>query len=77
MDIEVITHHRNRAEMIINSTLRANGVQPTASLIEEFLSFYDYNGLAATINNIYSYSKTVLHAQHEQPYFQLHLLTHR
>ena len=76
MDIEVITHHRNRAEMIINSTLRANGVQPTASLIEEFLSFYDYNGLAATINNIYSYSKTVLHAQHEQPYFQLHLVSH-
>ena len=77
MDIEVIQNHRNRAETIINSTLRANGVQPTTSLTEEFLSFYDYNGLAATINNIYSYSKTVLHAQHEQPYFQLHLLTHR
>jgi len=77
MDIEVIQNHRNRAETIINNTLRANGVQPTTSLTEEFLSFYDYNGLAATINNIYSYSKTVLHAQHEQPYFQLHLLTHR
>jgi len=76
MDIEVIQNHRRRAELIIDNTLLANGVQPTASLIEEFLSFYDYNGLAATINNIYSYSKTVLHAQHEQPYFQLNLVSH-
>ena len=71
MNIEVITHHRNRAETIINSTLRANGVLPTTSLTEEFLSFYDYNGLASTINNIYHYSKTVLHSRHEEPYLQL------
>ena len=77
MDIEVIQHHRNKAETIINSTLRANGVQPTTSLIEEFLSFYDYNGLQATINNIYQYSKTVLHSRHEEPYFQLQLVSHR
>ena len=77
MDIEVIQHHRNKAETIIDSTLRANGVQPTASLIEEFLSFYDYNGLQATINNIYHYSKTVLQSRHEEPYFQLQLVSHR
>lgn len=77
MDIEVIQHHRNKAETIINSTLRANGVQPTTSLTEEFLSFYDYNGLAATINNIYRYSKTVLHSRHEEPYFQLQLVSQR
>ena len=76
MDIEVIQHHRNKAETIIDSTLRANGVQPTASLIEEFLSFYDYNGLQETINNIYHYSKTVLQSRHEEPYFQLQLVTH-
>ena len=77
MDIEVIQHHRNKAETIINSTLRANGVQPTASLIEDFLSYYDYNGLAATITNIYHYSKTVLHSRREEPYFQLQLVSHR
>ncbi len=77
MDIEVIQHHRNKAETIINSTLRANGVRPTASLIDDFLSYYDYNGLAATITNIYHYSKTVLHSRREEPYFQLQLVSHR
>ena len=76
MDIEVIQHHRNKAETIIGSTLRANGVQPTASLIEDFLSYYDYNGLSATITNIYHYSKTVLHSRREEPYFQLQLVSH-
>ena len=76
MDIEVIQHHRNKAETIIGSTLRANGVQPTTSLIEEFLSYYDYNGLAATITNIYHYSKTVLQSRREEPYFQLQLVSH-
>jgi len=71
MNIEVITHHRNRAEIIINSTLRANGVLPTSVLTEEFLSFYDYNGLAVTISNIYHYTKTVLHSRHEEPYLQM------
>ena len=77
MDIEVILNHRCKAETVINSTLRANGVQPTASLTEEFLSFYDYNGLQETINNIYHYSKTVLQSRHEEPYFQLQLVSHR
>ena len=77
MDIEVIQHHRNKAETVINSTLRANGVQPTTSLTEEFLSFYDYNGLFATINNINHYSKTILQSRHEEPYLQLQLVTHR
>ncbi len=71
MNIEVIQYHRNTAESIINRTLRSNGIQPTASLTEEFLSFYDYNGLQSTINNIYSYSRTVLHSRHEEPYLQL------
>lgn len=76
MDIEVIQHHRNKAEHIISETLRSNGVQPNESLVEEFLSYYDYNGLSATINNIYHYSKTVLHSRREEPYFQLQLVTH-
>lgn len=75
MEIEVIQHHRNKAKSVINSTLRANGVQPTTSLTEEFLSFYDYNGLSATINNINSYSRTVLHQPQEGPYLQL--VSHR
>ena len=75
MNIEVIQHHRNKAESIINRTLHANGVQPTAALTEEFLSFYDYNGLQSTINNIYHYTKTVLHSRHEEPYLQL--VSHR
>ena len=77
MDIEVIQHHRRRAELIIDNTLWANGINPTPTLVAEFLSFYDYNGLAATINNIYSYSKTVLHSRHEEPYFHLHHVSHR
>lgn len=76
MDIEVIQHHRNTAEKVIKSTLRSNGVEVTTPLVEEFLSFYDYNGLASTINNIYHYSKTVLHSRHEAPYFQLQMVTH-
>ena len=77
MDIEVIQNHRRRAELIIDNTLWANGISPTPALVEEFLSFYDYNGLQATINNIYHYSKTVLHARHEEPYFHLHHVSHR
>ena len=77
MDIEVIQHHRNRAERIIEETMRANGIPAVDYLVAEFLSFYDYNGLQATINNIYQYSKTVLHSRHEEPYFQLQLVSHR
>jgi len=76
MDIEVNQHHRNKAKTVISSTLQANGVYPATSLVDEFLSFYDYNGLAATINNIYLYSKTVLHSQQEKPYLQLHKVSH-
>ena len=77
MDIEVIQNHRRRAELIIDNTLWANGISPTPALVEEFLSFYDYNGLQATISNIYHYSKTVLHARREEPYFHLHHVSHR
>ena len=77
MDIEVIQNHRRRAELIIDNTLWANGIKPTPALVAEFLSFYDYNGLQATINNIYQYSKTVLHARREEPYFHLQLVSHR
>lgn len=75
MDIEVIQHHRNKAEHIISETLHANGVRPNESLIEEFLSYYDYNGLAATINNISSYAKTVTNRDREQRHLQLQLVT--
>ena len=77
MDIEVIQNHRHRAELIISNTLYNSGINPTQALIAEFLSYYDYNGLQATINNIYKYSKTVLHSRHEEPYFQLQLVSHR
>ena len=71
MEIEVIQHHRNKAKTVITNTLHANGIQPTESLVEEFLSFYDYNDLSATINNIYRYSRTIRHAHQEEPYLQL------
>lgn len=77
MDIEVIQNHRSRAELIIDNTLWANGITPTPALVAEFLSYYDYNGLQATINNIYQYTKTVLHAQRKEPYFHLHHVSHR
>ena len=77
MDIEVIQNHRRRAELIIDNTLWTNGISPTPTLVAEFLSYYDYNGLAATITNIYHYSKTVLQSRREEPYFQLQLVSHR
>ena len=77
MDIEVIQNHRRRAELIIDNTLWANGISPTPDLVAQFLSYYDYNGLQATINNIYQYTKTVLHARREEPYFHLQTVSHR
>jgi len=72
MDIEVIEHHRNKAERIIEETMRANGIPAVDYLVEEFLSYYDYNGLSATINNIYHYAKTVLNRDKEQYYLRFH-----
>jgi hypothetical protein len=77
MDIEVIENHRNRAERIIEETMRANGIPAVDYLVEEFMSFYDYNGLDATINNVSSYAKTVLNREKEQRHLQLQLVTHR
>ena len=77
MDIEVIQNHRRRAELIIDNTLYNSGINPTPDLVAQFLSFYDYNGLQATITNIYQYSKTVLHARREEPYFHLQTVSHR
>ena len=74
MDIEVIEHHRNRAERIIEETMRANGIPAVDYLVEEFLSFYDYNGLVATINNVSSYAKTVTNRDKEQRHLQLQLV---
>ena len=76
MDIEVIQHHRNKAQQIIVGTLHSNGVQPTESLVEEFLSFYDYNGLSATINNVSNYAKTVTNRDRERRHLQLQLVTY-
>jgi hypothetical protein len=75
MDIEVIEHHRNRAERIIEETMRANGIPAVDYLVEEFLSFYDYNGLVATINNVSSYAKTVTNRDKEQRHLRLQLVT--
>ena len=77
MDIEVIQNHRRRAELIISNTLYNSGINPTPALVAEFLSFYDYNGLQETINNIYQYSKTALHSRHEEPYFHLQTVSYR
>ena len=74
MDIEVIEHHRNRAERIIEETMRANGIPAVDYLVEEFLSFYDYNGLVATINNVSNYAKTVTNRDKEQRHLQLQLV---
>ena len=76
MDIEVIENHRNRAERIIEETMRANGIPAVDYLVAEFLSFYDYNGLVETINNISSYAKTVTNRDREKRHLQLQLVTY-
>ena len=76
MDIEVIENHRNKAEHIIEETMRANGIPAVDYLVEEFLSFYDYNGLVETINNISSYAKTVTNRDREKRHLQLQLVTY-
>jgi hypothetical protein len=76
MDIEVIMNHRIKAERIIEETMRANGIPAVDYLVEEFLSYYDYNGLSATINNVYHYAKTVLNRDREQRHLQLQIVSH-
>lgn len=73
MDIEVIMNHRNNAEVVIANALRNAGINPASSLVEEFLSFYDYNGLSATISNVYQYSNAVTNRLEDQRHLQLQL----
>ena len=75
MIIEVIPHHRDNVQHIIRETFVSNGVTPSHDVVEEFLSFYDYNGLTATINNLFNYCNTVTR-RHEQQR-QLRLVTQR
>lgn len=71
MDIEVIQNHRNKAERIIANKLRDSGINPTPALVEEFLSYYDYNGLNETISNVYRYANTVTNRLEDQRHLQL------
>ena len=75
MNIEVIPHHRNKMKSAINATLVANGITPSHNVVEEFLSYYDYNGMTATISNLFDYCNTVTR-RHEETR-QLQLVTQR
>jgi len=77
MDIEVIMNHRVRAEGIISNALRDTGINPTSPLVEEFLSFYDYNGLNETLNNVYRYANKVTNRLEDQLHLQFQLVSHR
>ena len=75
MDIEVIQHHRNSARFQIRNILMDSQVRPYDHLVEEFLSYYDYNGMTATISNLFDYCNTVTR-RHEETR-QLQLVTQR
>jgi len=77
MDIEVIQHHRNSARFQIRNILMDSQVRTYDHLVEEFLCFYDYNGLAATIQNVKSYINTMTNQDKEQRHLQLQLVTQR
>lgn len=71
MDIEVIQHHRNTARFHIRNVLMDNHIKPCSNLVEEFLCFYDYNGLAATIQNVNNYINAMTNRESEQRQLQL------
>ncbi len=72
MDIEVIMNHRVKAKGMIANAIRDTGINPTTSLVEEFLCFYDYNGLNETLNNVYRYANTVTNRLEDQYYIHYH-----
>lgn len=57
MDIELIMNHRATAEKNIVEIASHWGVKLSSDEKEEFMSFYDYHGLAETINNVVAWSK--------------------
>ena len=75
MDIEVIENYHNKLKKVIIETLIAYGVTPSHNVVEEFLSYYYYNGLTATINNLFDYCGTVTHCHEEKR--QLRFVTQR
>ena len=72
MDIEIIMNHRVKAEGMIANSLRDAGINPTSPLVEEFLSFYDYNGLKETLDNVYRYANTVTNRLEDQLFLRFH-----
>ena len=77
MNIEVIQHHRNTARFHIRNVLMDHRIKPCNNLIEEFLCFYDYNGLDATIQNVNNYVNAMTNRDREQRHLQLQLVTQR
>ena len=61
MIIEVIQHHRATSEKNIREIINHYGLSASDSQIETFMQFYDYNGLAETINNVVAWCKKLQH----------------
>ena len=61
MIIEVIQHHRTTSEKNIREIIKHYGLSASDSQIETFMQFYDYNGLAETINNVVAWCKKLQH----------------
>ena len=61
MIIEVIQHHRSTSEKNIREIINHYDLSASDSQIESFMQFYDYNGLAETINNVVAWCKKIQH----------------
>ena len=57
MIIEVIQHHREISEKNIREIINHYNLSVSDSQIESFMQFYDYNGLAETVNNVVAWCK--------------------
>jgi len=57
MNIEVITHHRDAVKNQIETVIAMHGATVSEQVIEEFLSFYDFNGSEAVIANVYAWCR--------------------
>lgn len=72
MIIEVIQHHRATSEKNIREIINHYGLSASDSQIESFMQFYDYNGLAETINNVVAWCKKIKYNDNSSSGLALH-----
>lgn len=65
MNIEVITYHREAMKNQISTVIAMHGATVSEEVIEEFLSFYDYNGSEAAIENVYAWCRKMFTTNHK------------